>query len=322
MFKRWLCLFLCFSLFFSFNCLAIAETPVVESAVNETITDNTESGSTQPAKKAKKEESSFKRFEFSYESRWLRGNYWEDTWQSNGSVASFNWKLRTRLDVYKGAFYITPKTNLEGSFAVGHIAKNLPGWVNDFGFLTESLSVTGEKIQMWNLDLCQNVYTHKNSGLAFDILLGYINYQERTRTIMVSPASIDPWLTFHREYKGLRVGTKLKVPFAFPGMKRKMFAIKGSYFYAPNLTMKSTGDNWGWGAGNSALSNSGRGNLMETHAGLVIEPVPNMSLEVMYNYYKFMQKKSGYYAGVIPDLTIHKAKTTLHGPSVAISCRF
>jgi hypothetical protein len=266
----------------------------------------------------KEKKSSFKRFELSYESLWFAENYWESVYQAAaGPEGSYNSKARSRLDVYKIALYLTPKTDIEYAFATGHYRKGTPAWVDEFGTVYFG-SITGQKIQFWNIDLCQNIFAHRKSGISFDALAGYTNFEERIR--IKYDSGLDPQLSFNRRYKGWRVGAKAEFPFRLPILKKNPFVFKAVFYYAPNLSMKNSGFNWSFS--NPTLSNSGKGFSLQTRLGLSCQLISDLSIEAAYNYWKFQQKRSGYDAPLISGMTLHKTKTKLYGPSLGLKYIF
>ncbi|MFH1354671.1 MAG: hypothetical protein ABIH19_00775, partial [Candidatus Omnitrophota bacterium] len=132
-------------------------------------------------------------------------------------------------------------------------------------------------------------------------------------------SGLDPFFAWDRRYKGTRIGTKLKVPLSLFKSKKDLISFKAAIFYAPNLSMKSSGFDFAWP--NPTLSNTSKGKLFELHTGMSLHPYENFVIEVMYNYFQFLQDNGDYESGQTA-LTVRKAKTKLFGPSVIFKLIF
>jgi len=107
--------------------------------------DNKNKNTTKDTKVDKS--ASFKRFEIGYDSLWLSGNgYAEGRWNVAGIFNddyAYKANLKTRLDEYKMLFYFTPRIYFDGSFAMGGIQKNEPGWFDITSTPLGTLSADG-----------------------------------------------------------------------------------------------------------------------------------------------------------------------------------
>ncbi|MDD5045214.1 MAG: hypothetical protein PHU91_03135 [Candidatus Omnitrophica bacterium] len=315
----------------------------------------TETNKEAATKATKDNGKSFKRFEISYGSMWLSGKYEQtimdraETWPSFGvgsDKITIKSRLRTRLEVYKAGFYFTPKTHIEGSLATGDFVKDEAGYVNIFdirnffGFNVTRmpLHLSGDKINIWNVDLYQNLYTHKNTGFALDIFAGFISYQEKLRLkysgeVTDGISASDPLFAFDRRLSGPRLGFKYQAPFTLPKLPKNPFTFGISASYAHLLALR----------GNSNIapiiiifpltstdSRSSKGYILDTSASLSCQLNPYLSIELAYNY-MLIRQSGGNYPQLNPDFSIvgirevyeiGKIVNVYHGPSIAIKGRF
>ena len=313
-------------------------------AISDALSKSEKKETTPKAKTLKKtkapekEAQSFRRFQLAYECMWLKGKYIEGFgwWAVPGGAYSdwlYKYKLKTRLDVLKGAFYFTPKTYIEGYYATGLIKKHKPGswYVNMPGTeMSLELATEGNSTTIWSADLCQNIYTHKASGLGLDLFAGYANYSERIR-IYANDGQLttagDSVFGANRKYFGPHMGMKLKAPFSIPEFPKNPFLFKLSASYTPLLYMKQK-DEWMLPLIDPYYTTAIKGTAMEAHTSLSWQINRFFSLEVGYNLYEFIYDHGDY--GVFPGFggTIsvqtnnYKSRTLLHGPSASITATF
>ncbi|MDD5044077.1 MAG: hypothetical protein PHH69_06550, partial [Candidatus Omnitrophica bacterium] len=294
------------------------------------------------AKKTKAAEpkaKSFKRFEISYESMWLRGKYFEEaSFSVPGTTAwmeqTYKNRMSMQMDVYKGAFYFIPKTYIEGSFGQGNLTKRRPGDVNSnssIGALTFWIPVdlTAKDATIWNADLCQNIYTHKTTGTAVDIFAGYSQYKDEVHLNLDTPTLKLNVLSAKHSYSGAHFGLKLKAPFTLPKMPKNPFTFKASASYTPDLILRGE-DMTFLIVFQPDFSYKGKGSAVEAHTGLAFQITSFLSIEGSYNYYEYKMHKGTYdnlattVTGplVSIDSDIKKNKTILHGPSVSVKLIF
>ena len=318
-----------------------------------------------PEKKPAEEKSSFKRFEISYGALWINGTFFESDTISGALSgipinASLKYKnkvsniMHIKTGVSKGTFFITPRTYVAGSYARTYFEKGRPGSVNldlsvpGIGTIGAYLEdhISSDRITFWGIDLGQNIFTHKKTGIALDLIAGYYDYTMNVSNDMdyivvpalgiSMPMSISKFFGGKRSFSGAHAGFNLKVPFKLPKFKKRVVLDLG-FRGMPSLTMKGKKMFLSIPLAPGAVvglipnfTSKGKGYNLEGRAGLTFEITQNVSLEVAYNYYKFKITKGKYGNTVLTglgtdipvDVTLQKARIMLQGPSFCAKIKF
>ncbi|MCM8771242.1 MAG: hypothetical protein NC936_05180 [Candidatus Omnitrophica bacterium] len=294
-------------------------------------------------KPKEKQKNSFKRFEITYESIWLYGTFYEEDAISDGlglgieATLKYKNRVRNRIHIktgmYKGAFYLTPRTSIAGAYARTYFDKQRPGWINMDSNVGIGLSaydhISSDKITLWGFDFCQNIFTHKKTDIAFDLLAGYYEYTMDVSISLDYPQDYSDAFGGKRSFAGPHYGFDLRMPFTLPKLEKHPFGLKLSFRYMPSLTMKGK-NMFMSGLLDPGFSSKGKGSNLEGRASLTFQITPNIFLEAAYNYYKFKVNKGNYINTTtsilgppIPvNINLQKVEINLHGPSLAATVKF
>ncbi|MDD5044076.1 MAG: hypothetical protein PHH69_06555 [Candidatus Omnitrophica bacterium] len=313
-------------------CFALDESKGL--AISKAFKQDQNKKAAKKTKAAEPKAKSFKRFEISYESMWLRGKYFEEDsmWLSGAFTFNVDYKnkLASRLDVYKMAFYLMPRTYIEGSYGKGALSRKKTGSItanSNLGALRTIAEdhLDGKNNYFWTADLCQNIYTHNKTGISVAAFAGYSDWRQYAKLSADSSVYGSDFYEAKRSYQGARLGLKFKAPFTLPDMAKNPFLLKIDIAYTPDLSLKSKDMfllNF-----NRGFSYKGKGYAWEGRAGLSFQITSYLSIEGVYSYYLFKMRKGKYDAITSPFFTsiiadIPNAKTILHGPSVNVKLIF
>jgi len=313
-----------------------------EDAVNQALGQGEKETTVKKAKALEEDVKSFKRFHLSYASMWLTGKYKMTILDQTGTIQSlgfsdkaiFESRMKTRLDVYTADFCFTPKTYIEASYATGDFAKDQAAYANMFDITNffgydvshAPLHLTGKGLNMWNVDLYQNIYTHKNTGMTVDLFAGFISYQEKIKLKYEGEATggagaSDPIAAFDRRLTGPRVGVRYKAPFTIPDLPNNPFTFELTASYAQLLTLKGSGV---MGIPlfleANTTSRANKGFLINASTGVSYKITQYLSLAALFNY-MLIKQDGGSYADV-PEFKIGKIVNTSYGPSLEIRGSF
>jgi len=273
------------------------------------------------AKNLEKEVKSFKRLELAYESLWITSAESRIRFSVQGIpvIIKINLSPKSRLDIYKALFRITPRIYVEGAYGSGDIQKGAPARIeiNPLGSADGSLG--GDNERMWNSALGFNLYKHAQTNLAIDIFGGYTYFRSKI-------TGFEGIGTFWRTYEGPYFGLKLNAPFTIPEFPNNPFALKLKVGYGPRMTIKNRESLIG--LLDQDISHSGKGYYLEARAALSWEIFKNLFLEAAYNYFRFKQNKDddGIAASVLGGtpiiLNLQNNSLTMHGPSAQVRYEF
>lgn len=280
----------------------------------------------EQAKQLEKKVKSFKRFEVAYESMWLTGEVRENHqitkfvfFGEHYGPARIKYPLNTRMDIFKGKFYIFPRTFIEGAYGMSHLEEDKQGKISLYleDVLTggsSPLNILDGRLRTWNADLNQNIFTLSRTGIKADIFAGYKYYTERTR---LEADTFFGSFGFKHTYQGGRFGARLIVPVNVPKyMSEEPLNFLLSCAYAPYLSMKNH-------ELTTSSSYKSHGDMIEASLGVSFKIWSGFYFEGRYNYLRFKQKhgKGGLSN---PNLTTNfqEATTAVYGPSASVKYVF